>query len=292
MKNLHLILALACAFFLTLSPFASAQDAEKDDSSNDSSSGNSEASSTPSSEGGSSSTGGQSAPAAAAPAAAAPAAAAPAAAPAFDMGSAMTSSVAAPPAASVSAESNPIATVVKISAASGGAISLNDALKIGVSNIKRMAANKKGGGAASFENLAKNIVVSSKVVKLFGGFSNLDDLDDILDQVDDFDTDELDSIQDLSLEEVDSLRENSDGGKFSISDIGKVATKSKEAKILKAKGITLSKEKLADLNKKYTDDFLTVADEWSLDSLDFLFDDIGEDGFSSENADCGKSYYC
>jgi hypothetical protein len=301
MKYLHHLTILLFSLILSSSQFAFGQDTDKENTTSEEGAEGAESASAvggdaagggdaaaPAAGGESAAAPAAAAPAAAAPAAAAPAAAAPAAAaaaPTFDMGSAMTSSVAAPPPASVSAESNPIATVVKISAASGGVISLNDALKIGVSNIKRMAANKKGGGAVSFENLTKNIVVSSKIVKSFGGFSNLDDLDDILDQVDDFDTDELDSFQVLTLEELDSLKVNSEGGEFSISDIGKVATKSKEAKTLKSKGISLSKERLDDLNKKYTDDFLTIADEWSLDSLDFLFDDIGVDGFSSENAD-------
>ena len=238
------------------------------------------------------------APAAPAPAAAAPAPApqiaapapAPAAAPSFDMGAAMTSTAAAPPPAAVATESNSVANAVKVSAASGGSLSLSDAVKIGASAIKKIA-NDKTGGAASFANLARNIDAKTKVIKAFGGIDDLSKIDDIIQQTESFDADQLESFQTLSLDEAISLKSKSSsdgGGSFDIADIGKIATKAKEAKVLKDNGVTLSTENLSDLNNKYDATFIETAKDFTLDNLGLVFDTQGADAFSLANKETFK----
>ena len=337
MKLVHLYIALTCAFFFSLSQFASAQDAEKEDASTEDSAGGDtaaggageaapaegggeggaapaaggESAAAPAAGGESApaapTAGGESAPAAAAPAAAAPAAAAPAAAapaaaapaaapapapaPAFDMGAAVQSSAVAPPPAAGTAESNPIVKAVMVSGASGGSLTLSDALKIGASNIKNIA-NDSTGGAASLTNLARNIDAKTKVIKAFGGLDDLSKLDDIIEQTETFDADQLESFKTLSLDETKSLKNKSSsdgGGSFDIADIGKIATKAKEAKVLKDNGIQLSADKLDDLNNKYDETFIDEAKELTLDVLDLVFETEGEDAFSLDNKDSFKT---
>ncbi len=225
------------------------------------------------------------APAPAAPAIAAPAA--PAAAPAFDMGAAMTSTVAAPPPAAVATESNAVANAVKVSAASGGALSLSDAVKMGASSIRKIAIDETGG-AASFENLARNIDAKTKVIKAFGGIDDLSKLDEIIQQTESFDSDQLESFQTLSLDETKSLKTKSSGdggGSFVIADIGKIATKAKEAKVLKDRGSL----DLADLNDKYDETYIQEVKEFTVEEMDLVFETQGASAFKSENKETFKT---
>jgi len=325
MKNLHLLLALICASIIIIPINSSfAQDGDKEGDATD---GGASGTSTGGEGGGDAAPaaaapaaggegGGDSAPAASAPApaAAAPAAGgdtapapaapapaaaapqvaapapAPAAAPSFDMGAAMTSTAAAPPPAAVATESNSVANAVKVSAASGGSLSLSDAVKIGASAIKKIA-NDKTGGAASFANLARNIDAKTKVIKAFGGIDDLSKIDDIIQQTESFDADQLESFQTLSLDEAISLKSKSSsdgGGSFDIADIGKIATKAKEAKVLKDNGVTLSTENLSDLNNKYDATFIETAKDFTLDNLGLVFDTQGADAFSLANKETFK----
>lgn len=327
MKLLHLYIALSCAFFFSLSQYAFAQDAEKEDTASEDTAGGAAASADAApadggGEGGAApapggesaagpaaggesapaapASGGEAAPAAPAPAAAAPTAApapapqiaapAPAPAPSFDMGAAMTSTVAAPPPAAVATESNAVANAVKVSAASGGSLSLSDAVKIGASAIKKIA-NDNTGGAASFANLARNIDAKTKVIKAFGGIDDLSKIDDIIQQTESFDADQLESFKSLSLDEAKSLKSKSSadgGGSFDIADIGKIAVKAKEAKVLKDNGVTLSSAKLSDLNNKYDSTFIETAKDFTLDNLGLVFETQGADAFSLENKESFK----
>ena len=206
------------------------------------------------------------------------------------MGAAMTSTAAAPPPAAVATESNSVANAVKVSAASGGSLSLSDAVKIGASAIKKIA-NDKTGGAASFANLARNIDAKTKVIKAFGGIDDLSKIDDIIQQTESFDADQLESFQTLSLDEAISLKSKSSsdgGGSFDIADIGKIATKAKEAKVLKDNGVTLSTENLSDLNNKYDATFIETAKDFTLDNLGLVFDTQGADAFSLANKETFK----
>jgi len=327
MKLLHLYIALSCAFFFSLSQYASAQDAEKEDTASEDTAGGAAASADAApadggGEGGAApapggesaagpaaggesapaapASGGEAAPAAPAPAAAAPTAApapapqiaapAPAPAPSFDMGAAMTSTVAAPPPAAVATESNAVANAVKVSAASGGSLSLSDAVKIGASAIKKIA-NDNTGGAASFANLARNIDAKTKVIKAFGGIDDLSKIDDIIQQTESFDADQLESFKSLSLDEAKSLKSKSSadgGGSFDIADIGKIAVKAKEAKVLKDNGVTLSAANLSDLNNKYDSSFIEAAKDFTLDNLGLVFETQGADAFSLDNKESFK----
>jgi hypothetical protein len=313
MKNLHFFIALFCTTLILPFNSALAQDGEKEGDAaegGDAAAGGGDAGGAAPAEGGGDTAagGGDAAPAAApapaaggeaaaapapaapAPAPAAPAIAAPAApaaAPAFDMGAAMTSTVAAPPPAAVATESNAVANAVKVSAASGGALSLSDAVKIGASSIREIA-NDKTGGAASFENLARNIDAKTKIIKSFGGIEDLSKLDDIIEQTESLDSDQLESFQTLSLDETISLKSKSSGdggGSFDIADIGKIATKAKEAKVLKDRGSL----DLSDLNDKYDETYIQEVKEFTIEEMDLVFETQGASAFKSENKETFKT---
>ena len=217
------------------------------------------------------------APAAAAPQVAAPAPA-PAAAPSFDMGAAMTSTVAAPPPAAVATESNSVANAVKVSAASGGSLSLSDAVKIGASAIKKIA-NDKTGGAASFANLARNIDAKTKVIKAFGGIDDLSKLDSIIEQTEEFTSDDLESFQTLSLDEAKSVSKDSSGAMIDLSQLKEtVAVKAKVAKAAKDNGLNVASQ-LSRINSLSTDELKSMR-ETKLDDLVVAVKAVGADALA------------
>ena len=307
MKLVHLYLALSCAFF-SLSQYASAQDAEKEDAASEDTAGGDtaaggggdaapaegggeggaapaaggESAAAPAAGGESApaapAAGGESAPAAAAPVAAAPATApapaapAPAPAPAFDMGAAVQSSAVAPPPSAAVAESNPIvATVV----ATGGDVSLSDIATIGVSNIKKLAANPSSGGGINLSNLKRNLVGKVNVVKAFKG-----DIDDLVEVATTLDEDSLESFSTLDRSEVVVLAQGKTlkNDAAGLAELTKTSTKAKVAKVAKDNGKSMT-EQLAIIND-YTDDQLDALEDFGLDDLDSAFQAGGDDALA------------
>ncbi len=312
MKNLHLFLALFCAAIILPLNSSFAQDGDKEGDATDGGAAGTSAggegggdaapaaaapaaggegggdtapaASAPAPAAAAPAAGGDTAPAPAAPAPAAAApqvaapAPAPAAAPSFDMGAAMTSTVAAPPPAAVATESNSVANAVKVSAASGGSLSLSDAVKIGASAIKKIA-NDKTGGAASFANLARNIDAKTKVIKAFGGIDDLSKLDSIIEQTDEFTSDDLESFQTLSLDEAKSVSKDSSGAMIDLSQLKEtVAVKAKVAKAAKDNGLTVASQ-LSRINSLSTDELKNMR-ETKLDDLVVAVKAVGADALA------------
>ncbi len=307
MKNIHFLLAFICALFFSSSHHAFAQDADNEEATTEEGTegggdasaaggeGGGDAAAAPAAGGdgggdaaAAPAAGGEAAPAAApaaggeaaaAPAAPAPAAApaapAPAsapAAPAFDMGSAVQSAaVAAPPAAAI-AESNPIvATVV----ATGGDVSLSDISSIGISNIKKLAANPSSGGSINISNLKRNLVAKVNVVKAFKG-----DIDDLVEIAGNLDEDSLESFSTLDRSEVVTLAQGKTltNDATGIAELTKTSTKAKVAKVAKDNGKSMT-EQLAIIND-YTDDQLDALEDFELEDLDTAFKAGGDDALA------------